>query len=292
MISQKKLEANRRNAQKSTGPKTPEGKAISSQNGLTHGLTSRKCPILPGENEEEYRELQHALTRDLKPRGAMQRELVEDLVQTRWKIRRIPALEAELMWREQEELASDHSYKVACRSLPKDSEPDLCPIKILASKFLSGREGAFDRLDLYRARLERQTHTILRELRKLREETGDVEEACEECAGKTEPTEEHGRDVHATEETCKTEPTVRPSLGQADSSNPLASQENDQSPDSCPNRARAGHLPAVGMFAKPDNREANHGDTALDGRYNLPQGHPGVKPSAWPVVLDDKESPL
>ena len=88
MISQKKLEANRRNAQKSTGPKTAEGKAISSQNGLTHGLTSRKCPILPGENEEEYRELQDALTRDLKPRGAMQRELVEDLVQTRWKIRR------------------------------------------------------------------------------------------------------------------------------------------------------------------------------------------------------------
>src|SRR5207247_2221913 len=70
MISQKKLEANRRNAQKSTGPKTEEGKAKSSQNGLTHGLTSRKCPILPGENEEEYRELQDALTRDLRPRGA------------------------------------------------------------------------------------------------------------------------------------------------------------------------------------------------------------------------------
>ena len=95
MISQKKLEANRRNAKKSTGPKTAEGKARSCQNGLTHGLTSRKCPILPGENEEEYRELQDALTRDLRPRGAMQRELVEDLVQARWKIRRIPAIEAE-----------------------------------------------------------------------------------------------------------------------------------------------------------------------------------------------------
>ena len=46
------------------------------------------------------------------------------------------------------------------------------------------------------------------------------------------------------------------------------------------------------MIAKADNREANHGDTALDAGYNLPQGQPGVKPSAWPVVLDDKESPL
>src|SRR5262249_5150540 len=114
MISQKKLEANRRNAEKSTGPKTPEGKERSSQNGLTHGLTSKKCPIWPGENEEEYRELQDALTRDLKPRGAMQREMVEDIVQTRWKIRRVPDLEAELMWREQEQIAKDHDYNIVC----------------------------------------------------------------------------------------------------------------------------------------------------------------------------------
>jgi hypothetical protein len=218
MISQKKLEANRRNAQKSTGPKTPEGKAISSQNGLTHGLTSRKCPILPGENEEEYRELQDALTRDLKPRGAMQRELVTDLVQTRWKIRRIPAIEAELMWREQEEVVERHDTAKWRKDVPKDSEPDLCPIKVLATQFLYERGTAFDRVDLYRQRLERQTHTILRELRKLREETGDEAEA-EECCGKTEPTAvenpickdeptEHGRDAHATDVIRKTEPTV------------------------------------------------------------------------------------
>ena len=238
MISQKKLEANRRNAQKSTGPKTPEGKARSSQNGLTHGLTSRKCPILPGENEEEYRELQDALTRDLKPRGAMQRELVEDLVQARWKIRRIPQIEAELMWREQEKIASDHSYRIVCREFPKDSEPDLCPIKILASEIACEDEGAFDRLDVYRARLERQTHTILRELRKLREETGDeedldaepfprdtglrpVQEEQKPCAQRSlqpEPTE-HGPEARVTGEQAtegtenairESEPTVCP----------------------------------------------------------------------------------
>src|SRR5207248_188740 len=185
-----------------------------------HGLTSKKCPILPGENEEEYRELQDALTRDLKPRGAMQRELVEDLVQTRWKIRRIPAIEAELMWREQEEVADRHDTLKWRKEVPKDSEPDLCPIKILASEFLCSDESAFHRLDLYRARLQRETHTILRELRKLREETGDEEEPCEECSCKTEPTavenpilkteptEEHGRDAHATEAIWKTGPTV------------------------------------------------------------------------------------
>jgi hypothetical protein len=222
MISQKKLEANRRNAQKSTGPKTAEGKAISSQNGLTHGLTSRKCPILPGENEEEYRELQDALTRDLKPRGAMQRELVEDLVQTRWKIRRIPAIEAELMGREQEKVAERHDTAKWRKDVPKDSEPDLCPIKILASEFACEDESGFDRLDLYRARLERQTHTILRELRKLREETGGEEdELYEHFPSKSGPTEienpirkdeptEHGRGAHATEGIRKSEPNFSP----------------------------------------------------------------------------------
>src|SRR5438034_2462146 len=255
MISQKKLEANRRNAQKSTGPKTAEGKARSSQNGLTHGLTSRKCPILPGENEEQYRELQDALTRDLKPRGAMQRELVEDLVQTRWKIRRIPAIEAELMCREQEEVAERHDTAKWRKDVLKDSEPDLCPIKILATEFLRNEESAFDRLDLYRARLQRQTHTILHELRKLREETGGEDEPCEECSAKTEPTQtenpvlkteptEHGRDAHATVEICKSEPI--------DSPNPWAGQKNDESPDSCPKPPLPGHLPAVRTIAKAD----------------------------------------
>src|SRR5207249_4041420 len=101
MISQKKLQANRRNAQKSTGPKTPEGKAVSSQNGLTHGLTSRKFPILPGEDEAAYQEFHEAMVLDLKPRGVMQREIVDDIVLIRWKLRRVPHIEAEMMRRNQ-----------------------------------------------------------------------------------------------------------------------------------------------------------------------------------------------
>src|SRR5215471_1155985 len=97
MASQKMIEANRRNAQKSTGPKTPEGKAIASQNSLKHGLTAQNCPILPGENEADYKAFHDAMVRDLKPKGIMQREIVDDIVQTRWKLRRVPQIEAELM---------------------------------------------------------------------------------------------------------------------------------------------------------------------------------------------------
>jgi hypothetical protein len=56
MMSDKKAHANRRNALKSTGPKTPEGKAAVRLNALRHGLLSKE-PLLPGEDEEAGRTL-------------------------------------------------------------------------------------------------------------------------------------------------------------------------------------------------------------------------------------------
>jgi hypothetical protein len=56
MTSEKKAEANRRNALKSTGPKTPEGKAAVSLNALKHALHSQEI-LLRGEDEEVLREL-------------------------------------------------------------------------------------------------------------------------------------------------------------------------------------------------------------------------------------------
>ena len=49
MISEKQLDANRRNAQLSTGPQTPEGRAAVRHNALTHGLTAQYA-VLPQEN--------------------------------------------------------------------------------------------------------------------------------------------------------------------------------------------------------------------------------------------------
>ena len=54
MASKKQIEANRRNAKKSTGPKTEEGKAKSSTNARKHGLTSRQV-WLSDEDEERFR---------------------------------------------------------------------------------------------------------------------------------------------------------------------------------------------------------------------------------------------
>ena len=55
MISQKQAEANRRNGLKSTGPKTPEGKAIVSKNATTHGLRTQHT-VIDGESHTEFNE--------------------------------------------------------------------------------------------------------------------------------------------------------------------------------------------------------------------------------------------
>ena len=89
-ITRKRIRANRRNAKKSTGPKTQAGKRIVSRNALTHGLRSQHFPILPYENTAEYREFEEAMERDCYPRGILQRQVVYQITQISWKLRRIP----------------------------------------------------------------------------------------------------------------------------------------------------------------------------------------------------------
>ena len=66
MISEKQLEANRRNAQRSTGPRTGEGKTRSSRNNLRHGLTGH-INILPTEDREAHDAFCNELSDSLKP---------------------------------------------------------------------------------------------------------------------------------------------------------------------------------------------------------------------------------
>jgi hypothetical protein len=86
-ISQKRIEANRRNAQKSTGPKTPEGKGRSRFNGLTHGLTA-KTAVLPGEDPTEYQARADAVVESLAPRSQVELELAHRVATTAWSLDR------------------------------------------------------------------------------------------------------------------------------------------------------------------------------------------------------------
>jgi hypothetical protein len=93
MTSDKQARANRRNALKSTGPKTPEGKATIRHNALRHGLLSRDI-LLPGEDEVALRELGERLWEELQPVGAVESMLVNRIISSTWRLQRLGRVEA------------------------------------------------------------------------------------------------------------------------------------------------------------------------------------------------------
>src|SRR5579862_439171 len=92
MISEKQLEANRRNAQRSTGPKTGEGKTRSSRNNLRHGLTGQ-INILPTEDREAHDGFCAELSDSLNPETPMERQLALSVAEDSWRLNRARAIE-------------------------------------------------------------------------------------------------------------------------------------------------------------------------------------------------------
>ncbi len=105
MTSDKKTQANRRNSLKSTGPKTSEGKAAVRLNALKHGLLSREI-LLPGEDEEALRELGERLRDELQPIGELENLLVDRIISSYWRLRRLGRVETGIFaWEHYGELA-------------------------------------------------------------------------------------------------------------------------------------------------------------------------------------------
>ena len=93
----KRAEANRRNAQKSTGPRTPEGKDRSRFNAVKHGLRA-KSDILPGEDVEAFQVRLEGWTRELDPRDDVERFLVGHAVRMSWQLDRAQRARSMRRW--------------------------------------------------------------------------------------------------------------------------------------------------------------------------------------------------
>jgi len=94
-ISEKQLQANRRNALSSTGPRTEEGKGVASKNALKHGLLSSEV-VIPGENPAEFASFRQAMLDDLAPLGQLELMLADRIVGSFWKLKRSGKMEKEL----------------------------------------------------------------------------------------------------------------------------------------------------------------------------------------------------
>jgi len=93
MATEAQIKANKKNARKSTGPKTELGKQTSSINAMTHGIFAN-IPILPGENEADFNELKAQIIQALKPTDAIELGFVERIIQSRFRQIRLREAEA------------------------------------------------------------------------------------------------------------------------------------------------------------------------------------------------------
>src|SRR5271170_6610139 len=95
MTSFKQIEANRRNAAKSTGPITQEGKLQSRCNAVRHGLTAETV-IGALEDAEDYQAFEATIIADYDAQSAVERELVLRLASQLWRLRRVTTIETGL----------------------------------------------------------------------------------------------------------------------------------------------------------------------------------------------------
>ncbi|MBV6431263.1 MAG: hypothetical protein IANPNBLG_01392 [Bryobacteraceae bacterium] len=93
--AQSRADAARANGAMSHGPVTPEGKARSSRNALSHGLCAKHALVRP-EEREEYLHLIEGLRDDIRPEGSLEAMFFDQLVLAAWNLRRAAALEAQL----------------------------------------------------------------------------------------------------------------------------------------------------------------------------------------------------
>ena len=93
MTSKKKAGANRQIALKSTGPKTPEGRAAVRLNALTHGLLSQQT-LLPDEEKAVLVEFSDRLRSQLQPVGDLEALLVARVVSAAWRLYWVLSVEA------------------------------------------------------------------------------------------------------------------------------------------------------------------------------------------------------
>ena len=105
MTSLRQIAANQRNAVRSTGPNTEEGKRRSRGNAVRHGLCAETV-IEIVEDVEDYRAFEAAVIADYDAQTAVERELVLRLASLLWRLRRATAIETDLL-RIQAEILQD-----------------------------------------------------------------------------------------------------------------------------------------------------------------------------------------
>jgi hypothetical protein len=169
-VSEAQLAANRENAQRSTGPKTPEGKAAIHMNALKTGLTGRTVWI-EEEDAPRYRKLAADFNQDLQPVGPQETALVQSVVDLHWRLESIPGLLMALKSKGRRELLGTPEFKGT------EITTNLLDLEVTLRY-----EKQFRNLNLQESRLSRRREREMAELHKLQKERKANEAAALERA--------------------------------------------------------------------------------------------------------------
>jgi len=177
MTSAAQVSANRSNAQKSTGPRTPEGKAAVAQNAVKHGLLAKEV-VIKGEDPGEFELYRDQMLEELAPAGPMESMLAHRIVGLAWRLRRAERLQAAAFDKveDQQEPKLVLSPEQASRLLAVLAETGVQPPVPGAGGPAVGRravqdfaqERILDRMLMYERRIEHSLYRTMAELRHLR----------------------------------------------------------------------------------------------------------------------------
>ncbi len=159
MTTTRRSQAARANGAKSQGPKTPEGRARSSQNALKHGLTALKFVLPNVEDRDEFYHLREAYLERFQPADQVELRLVETLVLCDWRLRRLTIIETNIL--------SNEMTRQGPNPDPHITEMD--PEDLLAWTFnnLANNHNSLSLLSRYQGQIDRAYHRALKQLREL-----------------------------------------------------------------------------------------------------------------------------
>jgi hypothetical protein len=179
MASEAQVLANRRNAQKSTGPRTEEGKAVAAQNAVKHGLLARD-DVIKTEDQGDFDRMREKVLGELDPAGPVETPLAERIVSLMWRLKRAERLQNEVfdyLLARDADLCERRVYCTSADDPRGDLEFGLG--RVVVEDLSKSR--VIERLELYERRIESSLYRTMRELRtvkaiKVAETTGKVRE--------------------------------------------------------------------------------------------------------------------
>ena len=162
MISENKLESNRRNAQLSTGPTSPEGRKAVSRNAVTHGLRARHVVTL-AERPPEFQQLWADLEAEWDPQTHTERFLVEQLAVIQFKLGRWEAVESAAVLQSTTVCLAFHDLQ------EYETEKGTVRLPDTMGKREDGVNRTLDRYSQFICRLERSWYKALQTLEHLQD---------------------------------------------------------------------------------------------------------------------------